>query len=119
MADASQSGTFRIGGELAVHRLGFGAMRITGPGIWGPPKDKAEALGALQRSVGRVKATTGGGQLKALRCDNGGEFTSEVFKRWCEEQGLVLEYTAPYSLSRTQWLRGLRGRLVIRPARCW
>jgi aryl-alcohol dehydrogenase-like predicted oxidoreductase len=49
MTDAAQSGTFKIGGELAVHRLGFGAMRITGPGIWGPPKDKAEALRVLRR----------------------------------------------------------------------
>jgi len=49
MADASKSGTFRIGGTLPVHRLGFGAMRITGPGIWGPPKDKAEAIRVLKR----------------------------------------------------------------------
>ena len=48
MTNASASGTFKIGGTLAVHRLGFGAMRITGPGIWGPPKDKAEALRVLR-----------------------------------------------------------------------
>ena len=47
--NARQSGTFKIGGALAVHRMGFGAMRITGPGIWGPPKDKAEALRVLRR----------------------------------------------------------------------
>ena len=41
--DASKSGSFRIGGEIEVHRLGFGAMRVTGPGIWGPPADRAEA----------------------------------------------------------------------------
>lgn len=46
---ATHSGTFRIGGELAVHRLGFGAMRITGEGIWGPPSDKPEALRVLKR----------------------------------------------------------------------
>ncbi|MFC4314348.1 aldo/keto reductase [Steroidobacter flavus] len=46
---AARSGTFRIGGELEVHRLGFGAMRITGEGIWGPPKDKAESLRVLKR----------------------------------------------------------------------
>jgi pyridoxine 4-dehydrogenase len=46
---AARSGTFRIGGELEVHRLGFGAMRITGKGIWGPPADEAEALRVLQR----------------------------------------------------------------------
>ncbi|HEY0265476.1 MAG TPA: aldo/keto reductase, partial [Rhizomicrobium sp.] len=49
MVNASQSGTFRIGGAVAVHRLGFGAMRITGPGIWGPPRDKPEALRTLRR----------------------------------------------------------------------
>ncbi len=49
MTDASASGTFRIGGEIAVHRMGFGAMRITGPGIWGPPRDRAEAIRVLKR----------------------------------------------------------------------
>lgn len=46
---AAHSGTFRIGGELEVNRLGFGAMRVTGKGIWGPPADKTEALRLLQR----------------------------------------------------------------------
>lgn len=46
---AARSGTFRIGGELEVHRLGFGAMRITGDGIWGPPADRPEALRVLKR----------------------------------------------------------------------
>jgi pyridoxine 4-dehydrogenase len=48
---ALRSGTFRIGGVLPVHRLGFGAMRITGKGIWGPPKDKDEAIAVLRRAV--------------------------------------------------------------------
>lgn len=48
-ASASASGIFRIAGELPVHRLGFGAMRITGDGIWGPPKDLAEARQVLAR----------------------------------------------------------------------
>ncbi|GBQ46606.1 aldo/keto reductase [Acidomonas methanolica] len=47
-SDASRSGTLRIGGDLAVHRLGFGAMRITGPGIWGPPADHDEAIRTLK-----------------------------------------------------------------------
>ena len=47
--DASKSGAFRIGGEIEVHRLGFGAMRLTGPGIWGPPVDRAEAIRTLKR----------------------------------------------------------------------
>jgi pyridoxine 4-dehydrogenase len=43
--------TFRIGGQLEVRRLGFGAMRITGPGIWGPPEDPAAARRLLRRVV--------------------------------------------------------------------
>jgi pyridoxine 4-dehydrogenase len=43
--------TFQIGGDLSVHRLGFGAMRLTGPGIWGEPKDKEEAIRVLRRAV--------------------------------------------------------------------
>ena len=48
---ASLSGAISLGGELSVNRLGFGAMRITGDGIWGPPKDRAEALAVLRRAV--------------------------------------------------------------------
>ena len=48
---AAHSGTFRIGGDLAVHRLGYGAMRITGDGVWGEPKDRAEAIRVLKRAV--------------------------------------------------------------------
>ncbi len=43
------SGTFAIGGDLTVHRLGFGAMRVTGPGIWGNPADPGEARRVLAR----------------------------------------------------------------------
>lgn len=42
---------FNIGGDLPVRRLGFGAMRITGDGVWGPPKDRKEALAVLRRAV--------------------------------------------------------------------
>lgn len=48
---AAASGSFLLGGDLPVRRLGFGAMRITGEGVWGPPKDRVEALKALRRSV--------------------------------------------------------------------
>jgi len=48
---AAHSGTFSIGGDLPVHRLGFGAMRITGEGVWGPPKDHGEAIAVLRRSI--------------------------------------------------------------------
>jgi pyridoxine 4-dehydrogenase len=47
----SDSGTFQLGGDLPVHRLGFGAMRITGQGIWGPPADPDEAIRVLRRAV--------------------------------------------------------------------
>jgi pyridoxine 4-dehydrogenase len=47
--NAHASGTFAIGGDLFVHRLGFGAMRITGPGIWGDPADPSEARRVLAR----------------------------------------------------------------------
>ncbi len=45
------AGTFAIGGDLTVNRMGYGAMRITGPGIWGPPADKAACLATLRRAV--------------------------------------------------------------------
>src|SRR6476646_9990998 len=48
---AALGGTVTLGGELTVNRLGFGAMRITGEGIWGPPRDKKEALAVLRRAV--------------------------------------------------------------------
>jgi aryl-alcohol dehydrogenase-like predicted oxidoreductase len=48
---ASAAGTLTLGGELTVNRMGFGAMRLTGPGIWGAPRDRAEAVRVLQRAV--------------------------------------------------------------------
>ncbi len=48
---AAESGTFQLGGDLPVHRLGFGAMRLTGEGVWGEPKDFEEARRVLVRSV--------------------------------------------------------------------
>jgi pyridoxine 4-dehydrogenase len=48
---AAESGTFTLGGDTPVTRLGFGAMRITGPGIWGDPPDRAEAVRVLRRAV--------------------------------------------------------------------
>jgi len=49
--NAAASGTFTIGGDLPIHRLGFGAMRITGKGIWGEPKDPEEVRRVLRRAV--------------------------------------------------------------------
>ena len=48
---AARSGTFLLGGDLPVHRLGFGAMRLTGKGIWGEPRDVREAIAVLRRAV--------------------------------------------------------------------
>jgi pyridoxine 4-dehydrogenase len=48
---AQASGTFTLGGDLTVHRLGFGTMRLTGKGIWGPPDDHDEAIRVLRRAV--------------------------------------------------------------------
>ena len=48
---ATASGTFTIGGDLTVYRLGFGTMRLTGPGIWGPPADKQEAITVLRHAL--------------------------------------------------------------------
>jgi pyridoxine 4-dehydrogenase len=48
---AGSSGTVRLGGEVTVNRLGFGAMRITGDGVWGPPKDPDSALAVLRRAT--------------------------------------------------------------------
>jgi aryl-alcohol dehydrogenase-like predicted oxidoreductase len=48
---AADSGEFRIGGVLPIHRLGFGAMRITGDGVWDQPRDRPEAIRVLRRAV--------------------------------------------------------------------
>ena len=49
--DAAAAGSFRIGGDRSVNRMGFGAMRLTGDGIWGPPDDPDEAIRILKRAV--------------------------------------------------------------------
>src|SRR6266851_5080588 len=48
---AAASGTVSLGGELTVNRLGFGAIRITGDGIWGPPKDRGAAIAVLRLAI--------------------------------------------------------------------
>lgn len=48
---AAESGTFAIGGDLPVHRLGFGAMRVTGGGIWGEPRNRDEAIAVLRTAI--------------------------------------------------------------------
>ncbi len=51
MPNAAEAGTIDVGGDLTVNRLGFGAMRITGDGIWGEPPDREKAKAALRRAV--------------------------------------------------------------------
>ena len=48
---AAAAGNISLGKEISVHRLGYGAMRLTGNGIWGPPKDRQQALALLQRAL--------------------------------------------------------------------
>ncbi len=48
---AAAAGSFLLGGDLSVSRLGFGAMRLTGEGIWGEPKDREKAKSVLRRAV--------------------------------------------------------------------
>ncbi|HEY1822513.1 MAG TPA: aldo/keto reductase [Trebonia sp.] len=48
---AAAAGTIDVGGDLTVNRLGFGAMRITGPGVWGDPPDRGQAIETLRRAV--------------------------------------------------------------------
>jgi pyridoxine 4-dehydrogenase len=50
-ADAAAAGTIEIGGDMVVHRMGFGAMRVTGQGIWGEPPDADQARATLRRAV--------------------------------------------------------------------
>jgi pyridoxine 4-dehydrogenase len=50
-ANAKTAGELTLGGDLTVRRLGFGAMRITGEGIWGEPSDRDAAIGVLRRAV--------------------------------------------------------------------
>jgi len=51
MLQTETTGTFALGGDLKINRLGYGAMRITGEGIWGEPKDRGEAVKVLRRAV--------------------------------------------------------------------
>jgi len=51
LAPAAMSGTITLGGDLTVNRLGYGAMRITGKGIWGPPEDRDAAIATLRRAI--------------------------------------------------------------------
>ena len=78
---AAASGTFSIGGDLPVHRLGFGAMRITGEGVWGEPADHDEAVRVLRRC----------GELGVNFIDTADSYGPEVSER------LIGDTLAPYA----------------------
>ena len=78
--NAAASGEFKIGGDLPVHRLGFGAMRITGAGVWGEPRDPAEARRVLRRAV----------ELGVNLIDTANSYGPEVSER------LIAETLHPY-----------------------
>ncbi|WP_035358941.1 aldo/keto reductase [Edaphobacter aggregans] len=78
--NAASSGTFKLGGDLPIHRLGYGAMRITGKGIWGEPKDLEAARKVLRRAV----------ELGVNFIDTADSYGPEVSER------LIGEALAPY-----------------------
>jgi aryl-alcohol dehydrogenase-like predicted oxidoreductase len=78
--ETNASGTFALGGDMTVNRLGFGAMRLTGEGIWGEPKDPAEAKRVLRRAV----------ELGVTFIDTADSYGPEVSER------LIGETLAPY-----------------------
>lgn len=77
---ASLSGTFQIGGDLAIHRLGYGTMRLVGEGAWGEPADPAEAKRVLRRAV----------ELGVTLIDTADAYGPEIAER------LIGETLAPY-----------------------
>ncbi|HEY1649388.1 MAG TPA: aldo/keto reductase [Terracidiphilus sp.] len=77
---AAQAGTITLGGDLTVNRLGFGAMRITGKGIWGPPEDRDAALATLRRAM----------ELGVNFIDTADSYGPEV------SEDLIAEALAPY-----------------------
>lgn len=79
--NAKTSGTFQLGGDLPVHRLGFGAMRITGKGIWGEPQDPENAKKVLRRAV----------ELGVNLIDTADSYGPEVSER------LIGEALSPYA----------------------
>ena len=79
--NASSAGTITLGGDLVVKRLGFGAMRVTGQGIWGPPEDHQQAIATLRRAV----------ELGVNFID-----TADSYGPYVSEE-LIAEALAPYS----------------------
>src|SRR4030081_4093767 len=77
---AAAAGTVDIGGDITVNRLGFGAMRLTGPGIWGEPPNRDEARAVLRRAV----------ELQVNFIDTANSYGPEVSER------LIAEALHPY-----------------------
>src|SRR4030088_3693425 len=109
---AAASGTFVLGDDLPVHRLGFGAMRLTGKGIWGEPRDIPEAIAVMRRAL----------ELGVNLIDTADSYGPEVSERLIAEAlypypaGLVIATKAglgrrgPHESSRHG------GRCCLRPA---
>jgi aryl-alcohol dehydrogenase-like predicted oxidoreductase len=97
---SSAAGTFSLGGDLVVNRLGFGAMRVTGPGIWGEPKDPAEARRLLRRVV----------ELGVNFIDTADAYGPEVSER------LIAESLSPYPRG---LVIGTKGGLIRPGASQW
>jgi aryl-alcohol dehydrogenase-like predicted oxidoreductase len=97
---AAAAGTFSIGGDLVVNRMGFGAMRVTGPGVWGEPKDQAEARHVLRRAV----------ELGLNFIDTADSYGPEVSER------LIAESLSPYPRG---LVIGTKGGLVRPGASQW
>ena len=70
-AKSSKTGAITLGGDLTVNRLGFGAMRITGHGIWGDPPDRKAAIALLRRVVERMQSFDSDLSLQALANESG------------------------------------------------
>jgi pyridoxine 4-dehydrogenase len=90
---AAAAGKIDVGGDLTVNRLGFGAMRITGPGIWGDPPDRDRAIQALRRAVA----------LDVTFIDTADSYGPEVSER------LIAEALYPYC--RPVWAKNVPGSM--------
>jgi type I restriction enzyme M protein len=102
-ATAAASGTFRLGRDLPVHRLGFGAMRITGRGIWGPPADRDEALRVLRRAVVEAMCEVSQPRPDDRICDPAagtGGFLTVAYQQVLDRYGPELDADEKFELQR-------------------
>ena len=99
---AAAAGTITLGGDLTVNRLGYGAMRITGKGIWGPPADKPAALATLRRAV----------ELGVNFIDTADSYGPNV------SEELIAEALYPYPAGLVITTKGWMGALRALPSGC-